>query len=475
MGLAVVTAIFGVVVYVLAKILGTLSRNKKFTKTIFNFMTKYRTVVIVLIVVPLSFLFEQYFELRDWFFRKFQVTPKLHDQRVQKVVDQVQQWNSLGLRGKQRMCTARKAWLTMSPRTASFKSDCFKVECALRDILEVDTKKMIIRTEPLVDMRYMTRYLVPMGYQLAIQVEMEDLTIGGLSMGLGMETNCHLYGLIQETVVAFEIVLSDGTLVRATKDNEHSDLFHALPWSHGTLGFLVAVELKIIPLKPYMHITYIPCHNKKDLCEKMKELSEADDAPSFLEATVYSKETSVIMVGEFADLTTKEQKSKINSVNFFWKEWYYVHVERALTNGQFDEYIPVRHYHHRFTRSIFWELRDLVPFANHPIYRYLFGWLGAPKVSFLKLTMTPQIRREVIYKHVVQDIIIPIDEMSNQLTNSMNGSRSTHCLSSQLLSSVITNILDSLEPQEIARNFMVVLVKCSSILVHTEFLKRYVI
>jgi delta24-sterol reductase len=31
--------------------------------------------------------------------------------------------------------------------------------------------------------------------------------------------------------------------------------------------------------------------------------------------------------------------------------------------------------------------------------------------------MTPQIRREVIYKHVVQDIIIPIDEMSQAIDN----------------------------------------------------------
>lgn len=29
--------------------------------------------------------------------------------------------------------------------------------------------------------------------------------------------------------------------------------------------------------------------------------------------------------------------------------------------------------------------------------------------------MTPQIRREVVYKHVVQDIIIPIDEMSRSI------------------------------------------------------------
>lgn len=46
----------------------------------------------------------------------------------------------------------------------------------------------------------------------------------------------------------------------------------------------------------------------------------------------------------------------------------------------------MRHYHHRFTRSIFWELRDLIPFGNHPVYRYLLGWLGAPKVRMLSAT-----------------------------------------------------------------------------------------
>jgi delta24-sterol reductase len=107
--------------------------------------------------------------------------------------------------------------------------------------------------------------------------------------------------------------------------------------------------------------------------------------------------------------------NKINFVNCFWKPWYFLHVENALKSGAFSEYIPIRHYHHRFTRSIFWELRDLIPFANHPLYRYLLGWLGAPKVSLLKKTMSPQIRKEVFYKHAVQDIIIPIDKMQESL------------------------------------------------------------
>lgn len=31
--------------------------------------------------------------------------------------------------------------------------DCSKIECFLRDVLYVDTQRLIVRTEPLVDMR----------------------------------------------------------------------------------------------------------------------------------------------------------------------------------------------------------------------------------------------------------------------------------------------------------------------------------
>ena len=35
---------------------------------------------------------------------------------------------------------------------------------------------------------------------------------------------------------------------QATADNEHALLFRALPWSYGTLGVLVAAELRLVRL-----------------------------------------------------------------------------------------------------------------------------------------------------------------------------------------------------------------------------------
>ena len=57
------------------------------------------------------------------------------------------------------------------------------------------------------------------------------------------------------------------------------------------------------------------------------------------------------------------------------------------------EIIPLRDYFHRHTKSIFWELEQIIPVGNHPIFRFLLGWAVPPKVSFLKLTQTKAIEK----------------------------------------------------------------------------------
>lgn len=372
-----------------------------------NWATNHHTVLVVCFALPLSFLYDSYYMIRNWYVQVFLAAPLLHEERVAHIQAQVREWNAKGRPNK--MCTARPAWLAMSTRVATFKKECTPIDVNLHDIIHVDTDRQVVRCEPLVDMGQLSRHLLPMGYSLAIMIEMEDLTVGGCLMGVGIETNSHIYGTLADTAVMYEVVLADGSVVRATKD-ENADLFYGLPWSHGTLGFLVGVELKIIPCKPYMHLTYVPCHSLEESSRLMYELTHRPTPPSFLEVTVYSRETCVLMLGEYAD--PPQDRSRINPVNSFYKPWFYKHAQTCLETGQFDEYLPLRHYIHRHTRSIFWELEDLIPFGNAAWFRYLFGWLGAPKVALLKLVaQTPEIRRQTVYQHVVQDVMVPITLM----------------------------------------------------------------
>lgn len=38
-------------------------------------------------------------------------------------------------------------------------------------------------------------------------------------------------------------------------------LFYGVPFSHGSIGVLVSAKLKIIPCKPFVKLTYVPCNS----------------------------------------------------------------------------------------------------------------------------------------------------------------------------------------------------------------------
>ena len=62
------------------------------------------------------------------------------------------------------------------------------------------------------------------------------------------------------------MVLADGSAIWADETN-YQDLFRAIPLSYGTLGFLVSVNIRILPYKPYVKHTYYPVHSLGKMVE----------------------------------------------------------------------------------------------------------------------------------------------------------------------------------------------------------------
>lgn len=241
--------------------------------------------------------------------------------------------------------------------------------------------------------------------------------IPGLALGTGMSTHSHKAGLYHETITSYEVVLGDGSLVTATADNRHSDLYQALPWSHGSLGFLVAMTLKIVKIKPYIKIKYTPVDGQKNYCDMIRELSGANEAspkehPDYIEGTIFSKDKAVIMTGEYSDY---DRKITVNHCSRWYKPWFYKHVESFLDKGEGVELIPLRDYLLRHNRPIFWVVEDMISFGNDPFFRFFFGWLLPPKPAFLKFTTTPGVRAYTFTKQVFQDIVLPIQELEKQI------------------------------------------------------------
>lgn len=256
-----------------------------------------RWVFVCLFLLPLSLIFDIYYYVRAWVVFKLSSAPRLHGQRVRDIQKQVREWKEQG--SKTFMCTGRPGWLTVSLRVGKYKKTHKNIMINLMDILEVDTKKQIVRVEPLVTMGQVTALLTSIGWTLPVLPELDDLTVGGLIMGTGIESSSHKYGLFQHICTAYELILADGSFVRCTP-SENSDLFYAVPWSCGTLGFLVAAEIRIIPAKKYVKLRFEPVRGLEAICDRFTRESQRLEN-HFVEGLLYSLDEAVIMTGVMTD------------------------------------------------------------------------------------------------------------------------------------------------------------------------------
>ena len=63
----------------------------------------------------------------------------------------------------------------------------------MSNIISLDTEKKIVRVEPMVSIGILNDYLIKHGWTVPVVPELDDLTIGGLVMGGGIETTSHKY------------------------------------------------------------------------------------------------------------------------------------------------------------------------------------------------------------------------------------------------------------------------------------------
>jgi delta24-sterol reductase len=386
-------------------------------------LTEHRSAVVTIFGLPLSLLWDCALKVRASYIQCFKCAPHLHDARVRNIQYQVQNRKNK----EAPLCTARPGWASVSLSYRNYKKQWNAIDMPLYDILDIDTDNCIVRVEPFVSIGQLTRTLNPMGYTLPVVPEMDDLTVGGLINGTGIESSSHKYGLFHEIITELELILGDGRVIIATADNEYADLFHAVPWSYGTLALLLSAKLKLIPCKEYVKLTYTPHHSKESYIEQMRQLSgeygtgNNETLPMFVEGLAFSLDTAVIMSGDFVD-AKDVPRGAANHLSRWWKPWFYTHVREMLHNAKGEtstickvEYIPLRDYYHRHTQSLFWEMELMIPIGNNVVFRWLLGWLMPPKVSFLKISQTEMTRQLVERTHVAQDFLVPTRKMSEFL------------------------------------------------------------
>jgi len=378
-----------------------MSSEKTPSSPLFEYvLTHHRGLFATVFLLPVSCAYSLYVYVRNHVLFRLRTAPARHELRVREVIRQIAAWKRDGAREK--LCTARSGWQTMSEMVPKYKLSRRNIRIGMYDVLDIDEKRRVVRVEPLASMGQVSRTLIARGWILPVVI-----------MGFGVETSSHKYGLFQYICVSFDIVTADGQL-RHVSATENAELFHLIPWIHGTLGFLVAAELKIIPARKYVKLTYYPAHTLEDVCGGFNRACRNTIDHDYFEALTYSRDAGVIMVGQLTDISGPD--GKINRIGLWFKPWFYKHVESILNRGQIVvEYIPLRHYLHRHTRSYFWTMEEIIPFGNNPLFRALLGWALPPRIELLKYTETETTRALREKHHVVQDMLMPMVTLKKSL------------------------------------------------------------
>uniref|UniRef100_A0A7S1XAP7 Delta(24)-sterol reductase n=1 Tax=Compsopogon caeruleus TaxID=31354 RepID=A0A7S1XAP7_9RHOD len=387
--------------------------------SLLEFMLRFRWVVVVPVVLPLSFLWAQY---HRWATRwATSREDKDEDQRMEQHARRVervrQRVRSRDAKADGLICLARPTYWSVSARSMEYKKTTrFPVDMGdFVHILAIDEEKMEVHLEPGVNMGQLSESLLDRGLMVPVVPEYDDLTVGGLISGYGIEGSSHKYGLFADTVRSMDLILADGSAVTATKDNEYKDLFFGVQWSQGTVALLAKAVITLQRVTPYVKVSYFPVHGDlKHISEQWEKLVSPSDRewPEFQEGLVFDSTRAVLMSGDYATAEEATRYGSINAMGRWYQPWFYKYVEDLLRlpeGAVHVEYVPTRDYLHRHTRSLYWECEMLLPFGNHPLFRYFLGWLMPPRVSFLKLTTVGKQMWEFYQeRHIAQDVLVPM-------------------------------------------------------------------
>ena len=123
-------------------------------------------------------------------------------------------------------------------------------------VIEIDPERRVAEVEGMTTFEDFADAALSKGLRPPVVPELKTITIGGAVSGVGIEASSFRYGLVHETVEEMEILCGDGTIRICRPDNENADLFHAVPNSYGTLGYILRLRVKLLPASPFVRLTH---------------------------------------------------------------------------------------------------------------------------------------------------------------------------------------------------------------------------
>ncbi|KAM0207883.1 hypothetical protein ACHAPQ_007227 [Fusarium lateritium] len=115
----------------------------------------------------------------------------------------------------------------------------------LSQVISVDTTQKTCLVEPNVPMDRLVEATMTYGLIPPVVMEFPGITAGGGFSGTSGESSSFRHGFFNETVDFVEMILGNGEIVRASRD-EREDLFHGAAGAAGTLGITTLLQVRLV-------------------------------------------------------------------------------------------------------------------------------------------------------------------------------------------------------------------------------------
>jgi hypothetical protein len=228
------------------------------------------------------------------------------------------------------------------------------------DVIHLDSGRRELDVEGLATQETIVAHCLPQGLLPLVTPELRHITIGGATVGIGIESSSFRHGFVHDGLIEADVLLPGGEVITCTRNNEHADLFHALPNSYGTLGYILRVRIALQPALPFLHLAISSYGDVDEYLGAMLEATTHDDI-DFVEGLILDKGRFFLMLGRFRNEITREDLAAptgpapddIVRSHVFWK----LVTERPEIHLRTEDYI------FRYEYDWFWNgsLRPVSP------------------------------------------------------------------------------------------------------------------
>ena len=278
----------------------------------------------------------------------------------------------------------------------------------LNQVLDIDTGNQQVEVEGMTTYAQLVDACLERQCMPLVVPQLKSITIGGAVSGIGIESTSFRHGLPHESITSIDVLLADGDIVHCTPDNENSDLFFGIPNSYGTLGYILKLTARTMPVKPFVELRHNQHRDIDDYFDTVAKTCRSD--VDFVDGTIFDNREMYITEGRFCD-------EAIKSSDYTWLKMYF----RSIRERSVD-FLTIRDYIWRWDTDWFWCSKNL--FVQNLPMRLLLGRRRLNSISYQKVMrwnnrigLTSSLNR-LLDRHpegVVQDVDIPIQNAAEFL------------------------------------------------------------